>query len=176
LRLCRTISLLGYPVQPQTGFQVGPVASFPSQQGFLPSQDQQLQQGDETSLVLFKQNLQLVQENVIRLQGLARSALAGIKNAYHPGNSPAQTQADIAAIKQTLQILSDLMLHTGVGALPLVDTINGVPQNMFSEKELEEKTSHGVKLLFEKHKRSQDSAAVVANLLGPDWQAPRSAR
>jgi len=71
-------SLSGFPsVQPN----FTSVQAYPNQQNFLPQtlQDHSLHQGtDPNSPEVFKQNLQIVQENVARLQNLARSALAGM--------------------------------------------------------------------------------------------------
>ncbi|RDB27287.1 hypothetical protein Hypma_004370 [Hypsizygus marmoreus] len=161
----------GYPsMQPS----FGAVQSFPSNSGaFLP--DHSLHQGtDPNSPEIFKQNIQVAQEHVARLQNLARRALAGIQNAYHPGNSPAQTEADIATLKQTLQTLTDLFWQTGVGALPLLPL--GGPDTPVvppTEQQMMADANRSIQALYEALKRSQDSAAVVANLLGAPDQSAR---
>jgi hypothetical protein len=77
----------------QPAFNSVPVQSFPNQQTFLPP-DHSLHQGaDPNSPELFKQNIQLVQENVVRLKELAQRASAGmsvynlIMNDIHTADS-----------------------------------------------------------------------------------------
>ncbi|KAF8639382.1 hypothetical protein AX17_001538 [Amanita inopinata Kibby_2008] len=141
------------------------------QQTFLPHGPYvglQVQGTDPNSPEVFRQNLQIVQQQVMQLQALARSALAGIQNAYHPGMNPAQTQADLTNLKHAIQVLLDLMRQTGVGALPLLPLPTEAAPHIAvpSEEQLMEDTVRGIKVLFEKQKRSQDAAAVVANLMG----------
>jgi len=145
--------------------------AFPNsnQAAFLPQSlaDQSL---DPNSPDIFKQNIQLVQQHVARVNSLARSALNGIQNAYRSGNTPSQTEADIAALKENLQILSDLMRQTGVGALPLLpmpsDSSSSEPAAVMPTEEMMlADTSRSVQVLYDRMKRSQESAAVVANLL-----------
>lgn len=67
----------------QPAFNSAPVQSFPNQQTFL-SPDHSLHQGaDPNSPELFKQNIQIVQENVVRLRELGESALAGMSVLSH---------------------------------------------------------------------------------------------
>lgn len=74
-----TSSMSGF----QQTFNSVPVQSFPTQQAFLPP-DHSLHQGtDPNSPELFKQNIQLVQENVVRLQELARRVSAGMYVSIH---------------------------------------------------------------------------------------------
>jgi hypothetical protein len=62
----------------QPTFNSAPVQSFPNQQTFLPP-DHSLHQGaDPNSPELFRQNIRIVQEHVVRLQELARRASAGM--------------------------------------------------------------------------------------------------
>ncbi|KAF8345759.1 hypothetical protein F5887DRAFT_837852, partial [Amanita rubescens] len=121
---------------------------------------------DPNSPEVFRQNLQLVQQHTIQVQSLARSALAGIQNAYHPGTNPSQTFADLANVKQAIHLLLEAMRQSGVGALPLlalVPSLQGTDAAI--EEKLMEDTMNGIKVLFERQKRSQESTAVVANLL-----------
>jgi hypothetical protein len=110
--------------------------------------------------------------------------LAGVQNAYHSGTNPSQTAADLANLKQAIHILLEMMRQSGVGALPVLAIPAPADQTMASldvvasasitdqsvqipnEEKLMEDTMKGIKVLFEKQKRSQESAAVVANLLG----------
>ncbi|KAF8703050.1 hypothetical protein AX14_014248 [Amanita brunnescens Koide BX004] len=145
---------------------------------------------DPNSPETFRQNLQLVQQHTMQVQSLARSALAGIQNAYHPGTNPSQTSSDLANLKQAIQLLLKVMRQSGVGGLPLLalPSLQGTDAAMSvgetlgldaantgtggitsiqvpSEEKLLEDTTNGIKVLFERQKRSQESAAVVANLL-----------
>lgn len=84
--------------------------------------------------------------------------------------------ADIATLKQTLQLVSDMMRHTGVGALPLLPLPDGDsdPSSVLPKEEgLVGDTTRAVQVLYEKLKRSQESAAVVANLLSAPEHPPR---
>ncbi|KAM6494478.1 hypothetical protein JOM56_010839, partial [Amanita muscaria] len=144
---------------------------------------------DPNSPEVFRQNLQLVQQQTLQVQSLARSALAGIQNAYHPGTNPSQTSADSSNLVQAIHILLEMMRQSGVGALPLLDipapsasadptmgsmdiatlgALAGVSAavQVPSEEKLMEDTMNGIKVLFEKQKKTQESANVVANLLG----------
>lgn len=112
------------------------------------------------------------------------------QNAYHPGTNPSQTSSDLANLKQAIQLLLKVMRQSGVGGLPLLalPSLQGTDATMSvgetlgldaantgtggitsiqvpSEEKLLEDTTNGIKVLFERQKRSQESAAVVANLL-----------
>ncbi|KAJ7669589.1 hypothetical protein B0H17DRAFT_949242 [Mycena rosella] len=159
--------MAGYPpLQPP----FNPV-QFPPGTNFLPqsnSQEQSLHQGgaDPNSPALFKHNLQLVQQNLIRLQTVAKRALDGIQNAYRTGRTPTQTEADLATLKQTLQLVTEMMRQSGVGGLPLLPVPDGnAPTALPTEEQMIAKTTHAVQVLYDQLKRGQDSAAVVANLL-----------
>jgi hypothetical protein len=60
------------------------------------------------------------------------------------------------------------MRQTGIGALPLLPSpmILGSPLP-FNEEQLLKHCSEGVQALYEKSKRSEDSAKIVSDLLGP---------
>jgi hypothetical protein len=62
------------PYQSTSLHTLSPFTGYP----FLPVQDTLYQGTDPTSPELFKQNLQLAQEHVARLQDLARNALVGM--------------------------------------------------------------------------------------------------
>ncbi|KAJ7189116.1 hypothetical protein C8R46DRAFT_876882 [Mycena filopes] len=151
-------SVPGYPSLQQ---HFNPSQPFPTQ-NFLPqpaSQEQSsLHQGtDPNSPELFKQNLQLVQQNVHRLQDMAKRALEGMQCS----------SADLATLKQAVQILTEQMRQTGVGGLPLlpVPDENHPTPVLPAEEQLIVQTTRAVQLLYDQLKRGQDSAAVVANLL-----------
>lgn len=61
------------------------------------------------------------------------------------------------------------MWQTGVGALPVLPLAVAPPM----ETQLMEDTNRSIQVLYEKLKRSQESAAVVANLLGAPEIASR---
>jgi hypothetical protein len=73
----------------------------------------------------------------------------------------------IESLKQCIQDLYDTLRHSGIGALPLLaPNSKSIP----NEQQLLSDASRSVQVLYETLKRSQDSAAVVANLLGGDAQ------
>ena len=73
----------------------------------------------------------------------------------------------IESLTQCIQNLYDTLRHSGIGALPLPPpNATGIP----NEHQLLSEASRSVQVLYETLKRSQDSAAVVANLLGGDTQ------
>ncbi|KAG6864910.1 hypothetical protein C0991_006439 [Blastosporella zonata] len=157
----------GFAPSLQSGFSSGPAFS---QQGFLPSEHTLHQGSDPNSPAAFQQNLQIVQERVARLQNITRNTLARIQNAYHPNNSLMHTEASMRTLKQEIQELSQLMLQSGVGALPVLP-IPGPGQTISppTEQQLLAEVNQSIGSVFEQVKRSQDSAAVVANLLSaPD--------
>jgi hypothetical protein len=71
-----------------------------------------------------------------------------------------------------------MMRLTGVGALPLLPMPTGsdVSSTIPTEQQMMTDTTHAVKILYETLKRSQESAAVVANILSAPDHAPRPAR
>ncbi|KAI0710484.1 hypothetical protein C8Q76DRAFT_593700, partial [Earliella scabrosa] len=117
---------------------------------------------DLNSPEVFKQNIQLVQSHVARVQAVAQSALAGIQHAYQPGTNPVQTAADIATLKQALLVLVELLRQSGVGALPLEPPPVPDPR---SENALVEEETRIVQSLYDRQKRIQDGAGVVAGYL-----------
>ncbi|KIK68113.1 hypothetical protein GYMLUDRAFT_36942 [Collybiopsis luxurians FD-317 M1] len=145
------------------------------------SQSISTMQQDPNSIPLFKHNIQVILENVLNLQNVARNTLLGIQNAYHPGSSPAQTEANIVALKQNLEILADSSVHNGVGALPLLpfphvstnanSTDSASESAVPSEAQMIADATRSIQILFERLKRVQDGASNVANLL---LQAPAS--
>ncbi|KZT25482.1 hypothetical protein NEOLEDRAFT_1133435 [Neolentinus lepideus HHB14362 ss-1] len=116
---------------------------------------------DPNSPELFKHNMHLVQQMLARISETARSALMGIENAYHPHTSPAQTAAFVNSLKQQIQSLMILMRQSGIGALPVLTS--GVPK---TEDQLLADATKAIQVLYERHKKIQDSAGIVASLLG----------
>ncbi|TEB29187.1 hypothetical protein FA13DRAFT_1711192 [Coprinellus micaceus] len=134
---------------------------------------------DQNSPILFKQNLELVQREVVRVQSLAQEVLSGIGGAYCAGMEPMNTKRSIGDLKQAIDSLTSLLRSTGIGALPLLPSPppptsafseSGIPQQQEvqpvpTEAQLLAYANESVKSLYDSLKRKQDSAAVVANLL-----------
>ncbi|KAF7304113.1 FAD-binding-3 domain-containing protein [Mycena indigotica] len=118
---------------------------------------------DPNAPELFRANVQIVHAEVLRVQELAKRAMDGVRNAYSPGRTPAQTDADLAALKQALEHLAALMRQSGVGGLPLLPNATAAPP---SEDALLGLTTRTLAELYERHKRMQEGAHVVANRLG----------
>lgn len=77
--------------------------------------------------------------------------------------------ADTTTLKQALQMLSEFMRHSGVGALPLIPlpTDSGQPvAPVVTEETILADTTKNVGVLYKRMKRNQDSAAVVVSLMG----------
>ena len=83
--------------------------------------------------------------------------------------SSSQNTANIVALKQALHDFDNFMWQTGIGALPTLPLAAAPPM----ETKLIEDTNRSIQVLYEKLKRSQESAAVVANLLGAPDMASR---
>lgn len=85
-------------------------------------------------------------------------------------------------VKQHLQILSDSLRQTGVGALPVLplpsdSSLSEPAQVVPTEEMMLADTSRSVQALYDRAKRSQESAAVVANLLStPEHAGPRAGK
>lgn len=125
--------------------------------------------GDPNSPEVFKQYIHLVIQHLARVQGLARSAMAGIEQAYRPGTNPIQTTADIVTLKQATQALLDVLRQTGVGALPMPSS---EPMADFpTEESLMANTTRALQVLYDRQKQMQESSAVASNLLGAVDQA-----
>lgn len=90
-----------------------------------------------------------------------------------PGFSHLWLTADLATLTQTLQVVCDLMRHSGVGGLPLLAVPDGTPPPPLpTEDQMIAQTTRAVQVLYDQLKRGQDSAAVVANLLNSTDRPP----
>ncbi|KAF9038017.1 hypothetical protein BJ165DRAFT_1500292 [Panaeolus papilionaceus] len=82
----------------------------------------------------------------------------------------------LARIAATLKLKEDLvqlverLRHTGVGALPLITDASPAP----TEAELMTHCLNSLKALYDKLQKSNESAAVVANLVSPEYIAKSS--
>jgi hypothetical protein len=111
---------------------------------------------------------------------------ASSQHAYRTGRTPTQTEgtnpfvhgtknfqkffifsADLATLKQTLQMVSEQMRQTGIGGLPLLPVPDDghPPPALPTEDEMIAQATRAVQVSYDQLKRGQDSAAVVANLL-----------
>ncbi|KAF9239874.1 hypothetical protein BU15DRAFT_46366 [Melanogaster broomeanus] len=154
-------STSGFPLSiPSTTFSH--TSSFLSQETSNPTT-----LADPNSPETFKQNVQISLEHVSRVNFLARSALNGIQNAYQVGNNPAQTEAELTALNQAIRTLAEFLRQTGVGAYPIPpsDPQSAQPDPP-TEQQLIADTTRNIQQLYEQLKRTQESSAVVANLLG----------
>ncbi|KAH7906288.1 hypothetical protein BJ138DRAFT_1162981 [Hygrophoropsis aurantiaca] len=172
-----------------SSFHQGSSGSFMSQSSGLPDHG-----GDPNSPEMLKANIAAAREYVMRANSLARLCLSGTEQAYQSGTNPAQTAADFAGLQQALRSLADFLRITGVGALPAFDyepptTDPSKPPSSSStsalptEDELVADAGRNVQARYEKLKRSQESTAVVANLLnapdggsGPNRPVPSGSR
>ncbi|KAI0354153.1 hypothetical protein OH77DRAFT_1457253 [Trametes cingulata] len=153
---------LNFDVSGNLGLQPSYTGSLlGSQGGLLPGA------ADPNSPEVFKQNIQIILGQIARVQSLARSALLGIEHAYHAGTNPVQTAADIAALKQALELLVEVLRQTGVGALPLDPPPIPDPR---TEDQMIAEVTRAVQALYERQRRIQEGASVVANLLGAPEQ------
>ncbi|KAH9477314.1 hypothetical protein JR316_0009518 [Psilocybe cubensis] len=127
------------------------------------------QAADPNSPEVFKDNIQIVQNHVHRLRDAAKQLQTAIQLAYQPGYSPASTEAYISTLKNELAMTIEILRKSGVGALPFIPPSNDDnPCPVPTEQALLENRMTSVRALHEKLQRSQDSAAVVANLLTTD--------
>ncbi|KAF9790654.1 hypothetical protein BJ322DRAFT_1104308 [Thelephora terrestris] len=112
-------------------------------------------------------NIQIALDHVNRVQSLAREVMFGMENAYQPTTHVSRTAQEIQALKVAIAALDDFLRETGLGALPILPpgTIFGSPMS-FTEEELLGDVLKGVQVLYEKSKRTHDSAKIVSDLLG----------
>lgn len=82
----------------------------------------------------------------------------------------ARAAADMTALQQAMQMLAELLRQTGVGALPLHPPDLAQPP---TEDQLIAETTVAVQALYERSKRVQESAGVVASLLSVSDAARR---
>jgi hypothetical protein len=86
--------------------------------------------------------------------------------------------ANMAALRQSLNVLSDLLQHTALGGLPLVplpiDPDQPAPIPILTEDQIIADTTRATQLYYERLSRLQDGASAVANLLNS--QEPSNTR
>ncbi|KAJ3833331.1 hypothetical protein F5878DRAFT_632970 [Lentinula raphanica] len=168
-----------HSVHPRNHTEAFPMSTTPSIVGMsvTTSGQSMSMQADPNSIEAFKLNIQDILKDILHLQNLARNTLLGIQNAYHPGSTPTQTEANIIALKQELEILADKSVNIGVGALPILHVPPAITTNSTNsalesivppEAQMIADATRSIQILFERIKRVQESAGTVANLL----QAP----
>ncbi|TFY68405.1 hypothetical protein EVJ58_g1035 [Rhodofomes roseus] len=79
----------------------------------------------------------------------------------------------MATLHQALELLAAVLRQSGVGALPMRprDPSNAASQPEADEERLIAEMTSAVQALFEKRKRLEESAGVVASLLGVEKEA-----
>jgi len=112
-------------------------------------------------------NIQVALEQVNRVQSLAREVTFGMENAYQPTTHVSRTAQEILALKAAIVALDDFLRETGLGALPILPPGTGLGSPLpFTEEDLLGEVSKGVQVIYEKSKRTHDSAKIVSDLLG----------
>ena len=94
----------------------------------------------------------------------------------HPSLHQLRSTDLIAEVKEALEQLMQLLRSTGVGALPVLPDV-GPPGTTIpppTEIQLLADANVTVNTLYDTLKRKQESAAVVANLLGADQRAAKA--
>jgi len=111
------------------------------------------------------------------------------KGAYQPGSSPTHAAGtnvllssilnqhswvilpeSLAALRQCLRTLNELLYTTGVGSLPLLPPEATQPP---TEEQLADQANKAISTLFSLHTRMQETAAVAASIMAAPEQAPR---
>ncbi|KAI5120583.1 hypothetical protein M0805_002533 [Coniferiporia weirii] len=124
---------------------------------------------DPNSPDLFKQNIKLAIQYVEVISRLAKTSIAGIEQAFHPasGSNPMTAAADIASIRNYINLFSDFLTQSGVGALPLLAVpLDGSVSVPPEEGALLAQATEAVTALYARQKQIQENNAVVASLLG----------
>ena|SRR6266702_2272982 len=90
---------------------------------------------------------------------------------YIRTNTPSAVLADnLAALRQSIHTLNDLLYTTGVGSLPLLAPEANEPP---TEEQLADQAKKAIETLFALHTRMQETASVAANIMSAPEQAPR---
>ncbi|KAF7289673.1 FAD-binding-3 domain-containing protein [Mycena chlorophos] len=147
---------------PSFAFTQNPYVAEPSSQNKLHGGS-----ADPNSVELFLANIQMAQEDVLRVHELAKRALDDLQNAYSPGRTPTQADANMAALRQSLEHLAMLLRQSGVGGLPLLSSPNAPSED---SEALLNVTNRTLQEEYERQKRAQDGASIVANRLGHQTQ------
>ncbi|KAF9560633.1 hypothetical protein CPC08DRAFT_636341 [Agrocybe pediades] len=140
-----------------------------------------LQGADPNTPEMFKNNIQMVHQQVIEIQKLARRVLGSIQNAYQYGNSPVHTEADITTLKQMIFNVTEKLRASGVGALPVLPQAmtlqDGTTQMQppLREEQLGASITANLRVLYEQLQKSQEGASMAASLMTTDHSARANA-
>ncbi|KZV74833.1 hypothetical protein PENSPDRAFT_748938 [Peniophora sp. CONT] len=124
---------------------------------------------DQNSPELLKENIKRVQTHVELVRSLALATQHAIEKAYSEGMNPAQATESMQALRQAIISLQELLVSSGVGALPLLPEGASTP----TEAQLLEMTTKAHNQVWTSRSRSQDASAVVANILSMPDRAQR---
>lgn len=100
------------------------------------------------------------------LMQLVRSISRSYSNRYLL-TIPAE---NLDALRQSLQTLNELLYTTGVGSLPLLPPETTEPP---TEEQLADQANKAITTLFTLHTRTQETAAVAANIMAAPDPVPR---
>ncbi|GJJ15168.1 hypothetical protein Clacol_009443 [Clathrus columnatus] len=139
---------------------------FQDPAGFDPAlqvSDQAPQQLDPNSPEMFKSNIHIAQQHVLRIQHLAQNAIASIERAYTANSSYAiHASGEIISLRHAMDAFTEFLRSSGIGSLPPRPCD---PNNIPSESQLVEEMTRSVQELFEKRQRLQENASAVVSLL-----------
>ncbi|KAI5885109.1 uncharacterized protein SCHCODRAFT_02131424 [Schizophyllum commune H4-8] len=162
----------GFPMQANV-FPAYADGKLPDQQPQDAQNQGQQVQGDSNSPKMFMENLETIQTSFLgEVLQVSRMVLDGMQNAYHKGNSPSKSTAYIQALRGQLEFLARLLLHSGVGGLPVVNRASTDPPTIFTEAQLEAMTKESIDRLYEQLDRSHRAAGAVASLIDAPLQEP----
>jgi hypothetical protein len=77
---------------------------------------------------------------------------------------------NLAALRQSIHTLNELLYTTGVGSLPLLAPEASEPP---TEEQLADQAKKAIETLFTLHTRMQETASVAASIMAAPEQAPR---
>ena len=83
---------------------------------------------------------------------------------------PAMLSDNLAALRQSIHSLNELLYTTGVGSLPLLAPEANEPP---TEEQLADQAKKAIETLFTLHTRMQETASVAANIMAAPEQASR---
>ncbi|KAF8515498.1 hypothetical protein BU17DRAFT_51612 [Hysterangium stoloniferum] len=128
---------------------------------------------DPNSPEVFKNNIDIAQQHILRIQQTVQNAIGAIERAYNPNCNYAIQASEIISLKHALDAFADFLRESGVGSLPVMPFD---PENLPTQQQMIEGMTKSVQTLYEKRQRLQDNAGAVASLLAiPESRGKRSA-
>ncbi|KAG8900693.1 hypothetical protein FRB99_005809 [Tulasnella sp. 403] len=100
-----------------------------------------------------------------KIDNLTRSALDGINRAYETHTDPAQTAANLQALRTELGTLYTILKETGLGALPLEPDPADANQILQGPDPRVEVLTEQVNAIFREGKNARERATVVVDML-----------